>query len=669
MATPVFEYGNNLETICLVWLDAVVNTSQDNINAQQQFRQIINHLETFQNVQDCKQYLQQTSNDDRIFLIVSGRLGHEIVPQVHSYRQISSIYVYCMDKKRNEEWAKHFTKVKGVFIRFDQLKQQIQSEQLKRMENKVDEPFLMTMTKLNDMIDKSTNELNGEFLQSQLLIDCLVRMKPNLTDKTELINICKNIYANNLNELNLIKEFEDNYRLNQAIWWYTRESFLYRLLNKALRINNIDLLFLFRFFIRDIQQQLKRCQCLLPVRVYRAQLMSTDELNQLKNSLGEYISVNSFFSTSLNRQKAIKFLRDDSFPSDLQKVLFEIDANSESDYSKVYSNISSISYYSNEQEILFTLGSIFRLLNIKQESNGLWVIQMILSNHNDENIKILFNNIKDEYSGINNETSLLSFGNILHQMGKYDLAEKYFHRLINELPNDHDDISRCYHALGVLALLKDNYDVSLNWHEKSIEKLKSNDVHLADNYNCIGCIYQKKEDFPKALDFYNKALDIWTKTYGEDYYKIADCLNNMGCVYEIEKNYLKALEYHQKSLSIRQKCLPKYHSDLGASYNNIGNIYLRLQQYDLALENYKSSYEIKLKSLPSQHISLAATLENIALVYEQKHLYEQALSYYEKVATIFHETYSSTHNSVIQIEQDIQRVSSLINSQMLTAVF
>ncbi|CAF4279739.1 unnamed protein product, partial [Adineta steineri] len=111
------------------------------------------------------------------------------------------------------------------------------------------------------------------------------------------------------------------------------------------------------------------------------------------------------------------------------------------------------------------------------------------------------------------------------------------------------------------------------------------------------------------------------------------------------------------------------HSDLGASYNNIGNIYLRLQQYDLALENYKSSYEIKLKSLPSQRISLAATLENIALVYEQKHLYEQALSYYKKVATIFHETYSSTHNSVIQIEQDIQRVSSLINSQRLTAVF
>ncbi|CAM4852394.1 unnamed protein product, partial [Rotaria magnacalcarata] len=85
---------------------------------------------------------------------------------------------------------------------------------------------------------------------------------------------------------------------NQAVWWYTRDSFVYRLLNKALRVQNIDLLFLFRFFIRDIEVQLKQYQCSSLVRVYRGQLMSTDELDQLKMSLGEYISVNSFFSLS-----------------------------------------------------------------------------------------------------------------------------------------------------------------------------------------------------------------------------------------------------------------------------------------------------------------------------------------------------------------------------------
>jgi tetratricopeptide (TPR) repeat protein len=491
-------------------------------------------------------------------------------------------------------------------------------------------------------------------------------MKTNTSDKTELINLCKKIYENNSHEFKLIREFEENYSPNQALWWYTRESFLYRLLNKALRIRNIDLLYLFRFFIRDIENQLKQSQCLSSTRVYRGQLMSSDELIELKNALGEYISINSFFSTSLNRTKAIQFLNSYSFSNDLHKVLFEIDANPRLENLKPFANITSISYYSNEQEILFMLGSIFRLMNIKQDPSGVWIIQTILSDHNDENFKILFNNIKNEYSGINEETSLISLGNILHQMGKYDLAEKYFHQALRHLPNDHQDISRCYHALGIIALIKDNYNRSLHWHEESLKTLKFDDPRLADSYNCIGCIYQRKEDFKNALEFYNKALNIWINSFGEDYYQIADCLNNMGCVYETEKNYSKALACHQKALSIRKKCLPKDHPDLGASYNNIGNIYLCLEQYDYALENYKHSFEIKTKSLPSHHSSLASTLENIGLVYERKGLLEQALSYYEKAAIIFRETFLSTHIYVIDIEQDIQRVLSILNSENAT---
>ena len=36
------------------------------------------------------------------------RLGQIIVPKIVKYRQIASIYVYCMDKKANEQWAKQF---------------------------------------------------------------------------------------------------------------------------------------------------------------------------------------------------------------------------------------------------------------------------------------------------------------------------------------------------------------------------------------------------------------------------------------------------------------------------------------------------------------------------------------------------------------------------------
>ncbi len=111
MAAITLVEENNLEIVDAIWLDASVNVAKENFDAQQRIRSIINHLKIFENVQDCEQYIQQTSKDDRIFLIVSGRLGEEIVPRIHHYRQISSIYVYCRDKQRNEEWAKHFSKV------------------------------------------------------------------------------------------------------------------------------------------------------------------------------------------------------------------------------------------------------------------------------------------------------------------------------------------------------------------------------------------------------------------------------------------------------------------------------------------------------------------------------------------------------------------------------
>ncbi len=101
----------NLETYCLIWLDASVDESQENIQAQKQLRTSINHLLTFEDDQECLQYIDSIPKDDRIILIVSGRLGQIIVPKIVKYRQIASVYVYCMNKKANEEWAKQFNKV------------------------------------------------------------------------------------------------------------------------------------------------------------------------------------------------------------------------------------------------------------------------------------------------------------------------------------------------------------------------------------------------------------------------------------------------------------------------------------------------------------------------------------------------------------------------------
>jgi hypothetical protein len=97
----------------LIWLDKMVNGTQENREIQDKLRSIINSLETFDNCLECEDYIRNRINDkqDKIILIVSGRLGQEITEKIHQLKQIISIFVFCFDKEKNRIWANKYQKV------------------------------------------------------------------------------------------------------------------------------------------------------------------------------------------------------------------------------------------------------------------------------------------------------------------------------------------------------------------------------------------------------------------------------------------------------------------------------------------------------------------------------------------------------------------------------
>ena len=103
----------NLELFSLIWLDNMVDATQENREIQDKLRSIINYLKTFDNCQQCENYLRNQTNEkhDKIILIISGRLGQEIIDKIHYLPQIISIFVYCMNKEKNELWANKYKKV------------------------------------------------------------------------------------------------------------------------------------------------------------------------------------------------------------------------------------------------------------------------------------------------------------------------------------------------------------------------------------------------------------------------------------------------------------------------------------------------------------------------------------------------------------------------------
>ncbi|CAF0831567.1 unnamed protein product, partial [Didymodactylos carnosus] len=493
------------ETFTLVWLD-INNSTDEHFQLQQKLGLNFNYFRIFILVEECEQYLRQQDENQQISLIVSGSHGRRLVPLVHNLKQITAIYIYCMNKSDNEKWSRPFEKVLAVITDSDELIKRVCQDQEER--EKIEE---LTMTSM-----KITNKLSSEstdFICSQLWLEILLRMKQTEYDKQVFIEFCKEIYAENSIQTEIIRKFEQTYSSEQALSWYTKDTFLYKMLNKALRTNNIQTLFLFRFFITDLCQQLKQIhqQQKPVVKVYCGKLLTIERINTMYASIGHYLLINTFLSTTTDRNVAVAALSlTTTNDNQLQSVIFEILLDfSHTPTTKPYANIRNLLNFETENEILISIGSIFKIENVKYYQNQ-WIVSLQSCNeHTDNQLKQILH-----YS--RQELELDTFDNLLlDKMDKFDRAEKYFKYLLQKSSitiedNDRNTIQAwCYQCLGYIAQKEGQYPSAIENHLKALELIEktstSNDKDLSLYYNNLGLAYYCNNDVDKAMEIYKKS--------------------------------------------------------------------------------------------------------------------------------------------------------------------
>ncbi|CAF4632731.1 unnamed protein product, partial [Rotaria sp. Silwood2] len=365
----------------------------------------------------------------------------------------------------NTPWTVKFSKIKAVVNDLDKLICRIEAD---HKNHKIPEESLPI-----DFFTggNSIAGVNGQFVFFQVLIDCLIQLKSTQADKDDLINYCKNEYKDDKFELKNLGEFEKFYSPEKALYWYSRESFFFKTLNTALRSKDIHLIFLFRTYIADIYRQLVHYQAANSLKVYRCQKISKSELNNLKRRVGQLISVNSFLSTSADKTSALNFIKDVKATDKIDRLLFEIDVDHKMAATKPFADISAHCEFPDESEILFMLGSIFRLTAIdRSESDQVSIVKMTLCSENAHDLKQILLYIKQQLGS--GETNLRTLGKVLWKMGEFDLAEQYFTRLLKEAPPNDDLLGTLYEDLALLASQTRDYMKSVQWYEKSL-KLKN----------------------------------------------------------------------------------------------------------------------------------------------------------------------------------------------------
>ncbi|CAF1314566.1 unnamed protein product [Rotaria sordida] len=518
-----------------------------------------------------------------------------------------------------------------------------------------------------------------------------------------MIQICKEYYRGNTKEIKLIYEFEQNYQSQDAILWYSKQSFIYKLINKVLRTEDIDLLYTFRFFIGDLSENLQREheKILLSkekiLNVYRGLKLDKEEFNKLKENQGKLISTNGYLSTSRLKSLALNFALKPTKRTDVISVLFHIQCNIELiDKNIIFADINQFSEYPDEQEILFDLNACFEIESI-EENKSLQIIKMTVSNEGQKITKVFIELTEKETE---EQSVSIVFGRLLCNLGEYDKSQKYFQQLLND-SNDEDqawiecNIGRVLHLKGEWqeareyydsaydrmmknkpARIKDSagvlnnigiilddqgkYDEALDYHQRALkirEKFHPSDhISIAASLNNIGANLYDQGKYDEALDYHQQALKIKEKFYPSDHISIADSLNNIGNILLDQGKYDEAFDYHERALKIREKFYPSGHVNIAASLGSIGVILHNQGKYDAALDYHKRALKMREIFYPSGHVDIATNLNNMGLCYEYQKKQKMALDYYQHALTMYERFLPVDHPSRQRTERNIRRL-------------
>jgi tetratricopeptide (TPR) repeat protein len=653
-----------VQNVLLIWLDQNIDdNSADCRNTIAQLRRTVNTINTFTDGEECIHFLENMDNE-KVCMIISGSLGQPIVPRVHNMSQVDSIFIFCGNKKHHEQWAKDWSKIKGVFTEIKPICEALKQAAQQCEQNAISISIMGTG---GDVSKKNLDQLDPSFMYTQIMKEILLTIKFEQQHIEEFITYCRDVLADNPGQLQDVDIFEQKYRDQTPIWWYTFECFLYPMLNRALRLMDADLIIKLGFFIGDLHRQIEQLhkeQFADPssnksFSVYRGQGMAKEQFEKMTTSKGGLLSFNCFLSTSRDRNVSLKFAQRTTTNADMVGVLFVMTINPDQSTTPFASVIDLSHYTGKEDEVLFSMHTVFRIGNITPmgENHRLFRVELTLTSDNDKDLRRLTDRIREET--FPDSTGWYRLGQVLLHMGQPQRAQQVYEILLEQKT---EEIAKApiYNQLGWVKYQEGEYQEAIRFYEKALaiqqQSLPPNHPSLAGSYGNIGNVYQNMGDYPKALSSYEKALVIQQQSLPPNHPDLASSYNNIGTVYDNMGDYPKALSSYEKALVIQQQSLPPNHPSLAMSYGNIGNVHDSMGNYPIALSYYEKDLAIREKSLPPNHPNLADCYNNIGVVYQNMGDHPKALSSYEKALAIRQQSLPPNHPSLASSYNNIGNV-------------
>jgi hypothetical protein len=209
-----------------------------------------------------------------------------------------------------------------------------------------------------------------------LALKILLSLPAENEDEAKFIQFCRSNYPGE-SGIEQISAFENDYNPNRAVQWYTRpNSFPSAIINDICCTGSLKLLSKIQYYLRALQLHLKQLfeesLVWIPsfIVVCRGQMMSAEDFQLITRSKGEVIRTTTFLSATHSNDIATTFSRFNGsatrYSPDEIPVVFKIIIITKTIHSSPLACIQHLSHIQEEKEILLSIGTLFRCLDIEQ---------------------------------------------------------------------------------------------------------------------------------------------------------------------------------------------------------------------------------------------------------------------------------------------------------------
>jgi len=313
-----------------------------------------------------------TSGINDIYLFIPNIISNILFQSICEYSQIKSIYMLCRDQQY-QNYSNSTSKLRGIFNDFDTMFKQFQDDM-----NQLKNQYYSEQITFQIIDGKSE-----EFLWWKFFHQILEHIQPTDIAKEEFMAFFREFFRANQYIRTVIEDFKSNYVSDKVIHLYTQPILFYQLINQTLRAkNNFNNIFKIRLILSDLISGLKTEHSTYNSRsdsfiVYHGKMMKLEEIQQLKSAEGYFICFNHFLSTTKKRETAYGFAQCSLDSRCSEHVLFIIkrDLSDTNSGTTLFANISKHSYFC-EEEVLFSIYSIFQVLSVQPDADNLYQIHL-----------------------------------------------------------------------------------------------------------------------------------------------------------------------------------------------------------------------------------------------------------------------------------------------------